>query len=1677
MPTKKKNHVDKSAIVAAQSQAFLKGTAVWVPSESAGQTKSSKANSTWIRGVVEGVTRGTDDEVVLNIILEDGKPGQCKAAECFLQNEKDDTVDDLVRSDFLHEPGILHTLRARYELDMIYTYSGQILIAVNPHKSLNHLYGERMMDQYKDIPFGDLSPHTYAVAEAAYSTMMIDENRQAILISGESGAGKTESAKMVMQYLAHRSGSSFGDPTVAAAPIEQQILESNPLLEAFGNAKTARNDNSSRFGKFVEIDFDMTGRIIGASISTYLLERSRVVSVAPTERSFHIFYQLCSGSNDDMKERLFLPPFASGFAYLAQSDTVLVDGIDDNDGFARTLQAMSVIGLDNDQIDSVLKCVSAILHLGNINFETANNARADEAVVCPDASSTSSLKAAADLLGASPEALQKALMSRIITIGGEKIEKRFTVLESIESRDSLAKSLYSRLFDWLVSAVNKKIGSVGGGKRTNLSVGILDIYGFESFETNSFEQLCINLANEKLQQAFNAHIFKAEQNEYTQEGIDWSYIEFIDNQDVLDILEGTCLSDITKENLAERNMGVFPMIDEACRLPRATSQDLATTLRSKLEKHPRFSAPKRDQYSFVINHYAGEVRYVVDHLLEKNRDFKVEDQESLMRTCNSPLPANLYPECIKEGIKSSFKLNTIGSTFRTQLNVLSETLNRCQPHFIRCIKPNESSSPGNLRPAYAMEQLRAGGVLEAVRIACAGYPTRKLFFPFVQRYLILVSQASLRDNQIPLTSKGVIDWSALSEGNLYMLTKMIIESTDLKGWQIGKTRIFLRTGQLAVLEGLRSKALTNAAVLIQKKWRGYVLRKRMILIINSAAVIQAAWRSHVQRMISTRILQNHAATIIQAVWRMLLTRRNFIQVKMKKQATVIQSYWRMYMARKEFIKKSEFLQQIIIANDVARKQSKAATTIQAYWRRSMAIAKFRLLHKNSLKVHKLLRENESLKNELKSWREKCAVLDTELNLWKSRENAFKSNNSIEPLNDANSREMVEMNQIEQYSTSILAQETVDALQNEIRILKDALDESYIREELRSDVISKERDKASRLETEVDDLKIHSNGLEDSIVDLQMKLAESKTINQVHEDTIACLKQSETLKTEELCASTSMLEELKEELSKLTVKISEQNRTISGQENEIAVLSSRIESLLGQVQSIEREKAELSLKLVQVKGEITEISGGKKNDNGASVLLQSSTNETNPSSDSVHLNTARSEILELLKTVLINQKPVYILLYNEMPGKGIYLPFSSWILRNCFNYWVDHWRKEDLDLAVAFLGESWGHESQKNMTSCVNSINAICATGAMLKVDAVGRKNSSMYAGISDKLMGQNSIYKSLAAFVSKKVPINVSTLLTEDARRSARNNYLKQDSRNFEDRLDVMGSAKVNWKSIIGSLTNLSLALQEDKLPMPLVKSVLWATMRYIDGSILNGILMRRDLCSVSSAKALLTALGILENYITSLPGGPEITTQEYRESFQRVTQAAHFIIEGFDDCSRKARSGVGIRSSILKCSALTLQQIYWLAESQHDDWLGGASSVGSERKTLLEALKSMLEDPEEERKEIRQKEDHVELEQSWVLFGNTEKNKDQVSAENFVAKEDIHNLLVDPLADFNLTSKGFHRRQMILSSKMYFQVNDAASNADTLHSTVFSKIEEVCGKVPIPEPIRSCPELNFLTT
>ncbi|GMI64513.1 myosin XI A [Hibiscus trionum] len=492
-------------------------------------------------------------------------------------------VEDMTRLAYLHEPGVLQNLKCRFDMNEIYTYTANILIAVNPFQRLPHLYANNMMEKYKGAALGELSPHPFAIADSAYRQMINEKISQAILVSGESGAGKTESTKMLMQYLAFMGGQNSN---TEERSVEQKVLESNPVLEAFGNAKTVRNNNSSRFGKFVEIQFNEWGRISGAAIRTYLLERSRVCQVSDPERNYHCFYMLCAAPAEDVEKYKLGNPRT--FHYLNQSNCIDLDVLDDSKEYLETRRAMDVVGINQAEQESIFRVVAGILHLGNVEFAKGKETDAAEP---KDVKSRLHLKTVSELFMCDEKSLEDSLVKRIIVTRGESITKALDPDTAALSRDALAKIVYSKLFDWLVEKINI---SIGQDPKSKFLIGVLDIYGFESFKTNSFEQFCINLTNEKLQQHFNQHVFKMEQEEYKKEEIDWSYIEFVDNQDILDLIE-------------KKPGGIIALLDEACMFPRSTHETFAEKLYQTFKDHKRFIKPKLARTDFTICHYAGDV--------------------------------------------------------------------------------------------------------------------------------------------------------------------------------------------------------------------------------------------------------------------------------------------------------------------------------------------------------------------------------------------------------------------------------------------------------------------------------------------------------------------------------------------------------------------------------------------------------------------------------------------------------------------------------------------------------------------------------------------------------------------------------------------------------------------------------------------------------------------------------------------------------------------------------------------------------------------------------------------------------------------------------------------------------------------------------------------------------------
>ncbi|XP_042045753.1 myosin-6-like [Salvia splendens] len=820
------------------------GSHVWVedPDES------------WLDGEVVQVN---GQQITVN--CTSGKTAVVNAANVHAQDLEapPEGVDDMTKLAYLHEPGVLYNLKCRYNMNEIYTYTGNILIAVNPFQRLPHLYNDNMMEKYKGMAIGELSPHPYAIADDAYRQMIKEDISQAILVSGESGAGKTESTKSLMTYLAYMGGSvgvEGGKRTV-----EQQVLESSPVLEAFGNAKTVRNNNSSRFGKFVEIQFNNRGRISGAAIRTYLLERSRVCQLSDPERNYHCFYMLCAAPEKDVEKYKLGNP--RKFHYLNQSNCYELDGVDDSKEYLTTRRAMDIVGISDEEQDGIFRVVAAILHLGNIEFGKASDIDASQP---KDDQSRFHLKTVAELLMCDEQCLEDSLCKRVMVTRDETITKSLNATDAAVSRDALAKIVYSRLFDWLVDKINNSIGQDSTSK---LLIGLLDIYGFESFNTNSFEQFCINLTNEKLQQHFNQHVFKMEQEEYTKEEIDWSYIEFVDNQDILDLIE-------------KKPGGIIALLDEACMFPRSTHETFAEKLYQTFKDHKRFSKPKLSRTGFTICHYAGEVTYQTELFLDKNKDYVIFEHQNLLSNSSCTFVSSLFPPLPEESSKSS-KFSSIGSRFKQQLQSLLETLSATEPHYVRCIKPNNYLKPSIFENSNVLQQLRCGGVMEAIRISCAGYPTRKTFQEFINRFKILDPSAS--------------------NGSCDEVTgcKKLLQKAALQGYQIGKTKVCLRAGQMAELDSVRNQVLGISAGVVQTKFRSFFAHKNFVILRTAAIQIQTLCRGQVARCIYECKRRKIAATTIQKGGRMFMFRKTF--AILSSSAAVIQAGLRGMAARSELL--------------------------------------------------------------------------------------------------------------------------------------------------------------------------------------------------------------------------------------------------------------------------------------------------------------------------------------------------------------------------------------------------------------------------------------------------------------------------------------------------------------------------------------------------------------------------------------------------------------------------------------------------------------------------------------------------------------------------------------------------------------------------------------------------------
>ncbi|XP_014048943.2 myosin-9 isoform X2 [Salmo salar] len=764
---------------------------VWVPSERLGFEAGSVKEERGEECLVELADSGKKVKVNKDDIQKMNPPKFSK-------------VEDMAELTCLNEASVLHNLKERYYSGLIYTYSGLFCVVINPYKNLP-IYSEEIVDMYKGKKRHEMPPHIYAITDTAYRSMMQDREDQSILCTGESGAGKTENTKKVIQYLAHVASSHKTKKD--QGELEKQLLQANPILEAFGNGKTVKNDNSSRFGKFIRINFDVNGYIVGANIETYLLEKSRAIRQAKDERTFHVFYYMLTGAGDKLRSELCLEGY-NNYRFLVNGN-VTIPGQQDKDLFTETLEAFRIMGIPEDEQIGLLKVVSSVLQLGNMSFKKERHS--DQASMPDDTAA----QKVCHLMGMSVTDFTRAILSPRIKVGRDYVQKAQTQEQAEFAVEALAKATYERMFRWLVMRINKALDKT---KRQGASfIGILDIAGFEIFELNSFEQLCINYTNEKLQQLFNHTMFILEQEEYQREGIEWSFIDFgLDLQPCIDLIEKPASPP-----------GILALLDEECWFPKATDKSFVEKVLQEQGTHSKFHKPKKlkDEADFCIIHYAGKVDYKADEWLMKNMDPLNDNVATLLNQSTDKFVSELWKDVDRivgldkvagmSEMPGAFKtrkgmFRTVGQLYKEQLSKLMATLRNTNPNFVRCIIPNHEKKAGKLDPHLVLDQLRCNGVLEGIRICRQGFPNRIVFQEFRQRYEILTP------NSIP---KGFMDGK--------QACVLMIKSLELDPnlFRIGQSKVFFRAGVLAHLEEERDMKITDVIISFQAWCRGYVARK------------------------------------------------------------------------------------------------------------------------------------------------------------------------------------------------------------------------------------------------------------------------------------------------------------------------------------------------------------------------------------------------------------------------------------------------------------------------------------------------------------------------------------------------------------------------------------------------------------------------------------------------------------------------------------------------------------------------------------------------------------------------------------------------------------------------------------------------------------------------------------
>nr|CDS26132.2 myosin heavy chain non muscle [Hymenolepis microstoma] len=1074
---------------------------VWVPQENVGFAAASIISEDKDDCVVQLQESGKKLTVPKDVIQKMNPP-------------KFEKVEDMANLTYLNEASVLYNLKSRYYSGLIYTYSGLFCVVINPYKRLP-IYREEIVEWYKGKKRHERPPHIFAIADTAYRNMLQDREDQSILCTGESGAGKTENTKKVIQYLASVATSTKNQKItpgnaisklhsneVNIGELEAQLLKANPILEAFGNAKTIKNDNSSRFGKFIRINFDTSGFIAGANIETYLLEKARVIRQAPEERSFHIFYQLLASATPELKEKLLLNNAASAKHNYLSHGMIEVPGQDEKQAFQETTEAMSIMGITEEEQQAIFKILSAVLHLGNLEFKQERNS--DQATLPNQADA----EKVAHLLGVPLQELTKAFLKPKLKIGRETVSKAQTKEQVEFAVEAISKAIYERLFRWLVARINK---SLDRAKRQGVSfVGILDIAGFEIFQTtdksairvNSFEQLCINYTNEKLQQLFNHTMFVLEQEEYSREGIPWDFIDFgLDLQPTIDLIE--------------KPVGILALLDEECFFPKATDKSFVEKLFKQQESNPKLFKPEfRSTSDFGVCHYAGRVDYQAAQWLTKNMDPLNDNVVSLLQTSNEPLVQAIWKDAeivsmsATAGNETNFgpartvrkgMLRTVSQLYKESLIRLMSVLQNTNPNFVRCIIPNHEKKAGRIDVPLVLDQLKCNGVLEGIRICRQGFPSRVPFQEFRQRYEILTPD---------LISKGYMDGRKAAE----LMVQRLEMSPEL--YRIGQSKIFFKAGVLAQLEEDRDLRLTAIMVNFQSHCRCYLAKK--------------AVQQRIQDIQAIRIIQRNCVAYLKL--------RNW-------------SWWRLFTKVRPLL--SVTRQEEI----VAAKEAELRTVQDALTKTTVALTETKTAYEEA--QSKLV----SLESELQIEHESFAALDErerklraeyqtaveEITELESRENELKAQ-----ISELETQKKTLADQVGDISDQLEAEEQhrqklqleKGSLEQSMKALTEehaALDDKYTKlEKEKKSIESRLNDISAHLTDEEERskqlLKLKSK-FESTITELEEKLSKEQSSRQDLERAKRRLETEISEKAEQGADNSRLIDELKQQIANLEGELS------------------------------------------------------------------------------------------------------------------------------------------------------------------------------------------------------------------------------------------------------------------------------------------------------------------------------------------------------------------------------------------------------------------------------------------------------------------------------------------------------------------------------------------------------------